>query len=402
MCFAGETDVVRIQGFEARCRRSGLLVARWANAPSYIPRLKSNWNPSRTIMIVPAALTVVTLLLAVATLLPLWKNPHWLVRGLDFPRLLLITAALVLLGALAAMLDRTSPLFFLLSAVTSACMTWQAAWILPYTRLWPVEVPFAPKAELSILASNVLMTNRNSGQLIELIDRHEPDIVVTLESDAWWEQQLAEIETERPYAVKCPLDNLYGMHVYSRWPLLGAETRFLIEDDVPSIHATVQHPNGQYIDMHFLHPAPPSPTENEKSTARDAELVTVARLVARRPGSPVVVTGDLNDVAWSSTTRLFRKISGLLDPRVGRGMFNTYHAKWRMIRWPLDHIFVSAHFGLVSMERLPPMGSDHFPVLTRLAIEKSAAGEQDGLTADQEDRRRAREIKSNFPDSTES
>jgi endonuclease/exonuclease/phosphatase (EEP) superfamily protein YafD len=120
-----------------------------------------------------------------------------------------------------------------------------------------------------------------------------------------------------PYSVKCPLDNLYGIHVFSRLPLAEQEICYLVQKNVPSIHATVELPTGDKVRVHFLHPAPPSPTENTKSAQRDAELLVVARSVTES-NQPVIVTGDLNDVAWSATTRLFRKMSGLLGPRVGR------------------------------------------------------------------------------------
>jgi endonuclease/exonuclease/phosphatase (EEP) superfamily protein YafD len=115
------------------------------------------------------------------------------------------------------------------------------------------------------------------------------------------------------------------------------------------------------VELHCLHPAPPSPTENATSAERDGELLLVAKKLDPQAKS-VVVIGDLNDVSWSATLQLFHKVSGLLDPRIGRGTFSTFHAGFPMLRWPLDHVFCSADFTLGSLERLGYIGSDHFPI----------------------------------------
>ncbi|MCR9277031.1 MAG: endonuclease/exonuclease/phosphatase family protein [Pseudomonadaceae bacterium] len=316
-------------------------------------------------------LSTSVLALVLFTLLPLSRHPHWLVRGLDFPRLqLAVLAGGLLVAVLLGDLATTAKL--LLLATTLACLLWQLAWILPYTRLWRCEVPRVADnhigSRLSILTANVLMPNRNADTLIELVRKHKPSVLVTLESDDWWESKLDSLQDLLPFAVKCPLDNLYGMHVYTSLPILEQHTRFLVEKDVPSMHLRAQLDDGTCVNLHFLHPAPPSPTENPESSERDAELIVVAQSIADNPGEPTIVTGDLNDVAWSSTTRLFRKISGLLDPRIGRGMFNTFHAKIPLLRWPLDHLFHTQDFQLDSIQRLPAFGSDHYALLTRLAI----------------------------------
>ena len=103
------------------------------------------------------------------------------------------------------------------------------------------------------------------------------------------------------------------------------------------------------------------------------------------------MTGDLNDVAWSRTTRLFMKVSGLLDPRRGRGMYNTFHASYPFLRWPLDHVFHSKHFTLIDLHRLEFMGSDHFPIMVELALTPQEGNDQESLEIDEEDIEEAQE-----------
>lgn len=339
-------------------------------------------------------ISALTAVIALITLLPLSRSSRWWIRGLDFPRLQIACAGLLLLAAQFYFLDYSDFPEQLIPVLTAGCMLYQAWWILPYTRPYPNEVKMATAPSddnrIRILSSNVLTSNHNSDGLIALVREHQPDILVTLETDAWWQSRLDVLESDYRYTIKCPLENTYGMHVYSRLPLKDAATQFLIQDDVPSMHAMAVLRSGQEVRMHFLHPAPPSPTENDESTERDAELLVVAKSVAKVSG-PVIVAGDLNDVGWSATTRLFRKISGLLDPRVGRGMFNTFHADYWFVRWPLDHLFHSRHFTLSFMKRLPSYGSDHFPVLVELVYDAASGARQDGLQADADDRAVAEE-----------
>lgn len=335
-----------------------------------------------------------TLLFCLLTFITLWRYEAWWVRGWDFPRLQLGFLIVIVLLAEIALFDLSLIWSWVIIALGFVCIAYQAWWIIPYTRFFPREVKTTVHSErddgIAILASNVLTPNRNSAALVQLVRTYQPDILVTLETDAWWQSQLDVLRDDYPYTIQCPLDNLYGMHVYSKLLLEDAKVQFLVEDDVPSMHALVHLHSGQKVQVHFLHPTPPSPTENDESRERDAELLLVAKSVAET-SLPVIVAGDLNDVAWSATTRLFRKISGLLDPRVGRGMFNSFHAKYPFVRWPLDHLFHSPHFLLIGIQRLPSIGSDHFPILIRLAYVPEQGKTQKGIDADSKEREFAEE-----------
>jgi len=180
--------------------------------------------------------------------------------------------------------------------------------------------------EVSFLIANVEIENRNAESLLQVIEGAHPDLVLTVETDEWWREQLHTLQEIYPYTVEHPRDNAYGMCLYSKYTLVSSTIRFLVEDDVPSIHAKVELAPGTHVWFHGVHPRPPHPGHEPDTTERDAELLLLAREIQDRDAL-TVVGGDLNDVSWSYTTRLFQNISGLLDPRIGRGLYNTFHAR---------------------------------------------------------------------------
>ena len=227
---------------------------------------------------------------------------------------------------------------------------------------------------MRIIASNVKMSNEEYSVLADLVRERDPHIAVFMETNGKWLAELAPLKERMPFSVEQPQENSYGMLLFSRLPLVGPEVRFLVLPEIPSIRTAVALPDGRRFRLHVLHPEPPVPYEG--TLGRDGELILTAREAKADP-LPTLVTGDLNDVAWSRTTRRFQRLSGLLDPRIGRGFFNTFDARFPFLRWPLDHLFHSAHFRLAGLERLPNIGSDHFPMLFRLALaESEAAGDK--------------------------
>ena len=317
---------------------------------------------------------------------------NWWVRVVEFPRIQIMVLGVVAWAAMILFYSEWQIGQWLLFLALSLTLAYQLRMVLPYTQLWKKEVqnatddPKLAEHQIKIMVSNVLTPNEQKQDLVNLVNDKNPDILIALETDKKWERALEQIEPDYPYTVKVPLDNLYGMHLYSKLELIDPEIKYLIIDDIPSIHSQLRLQSGQVIWLYCLHPMPPSPTEADKSTTRDAELLMVGKHIKEHEQT-AILAGDLNDVAWSKTTRRFQRISGLLDPRIGRHFINTFHVKYPFLRWALDHIFHSACFTLVDISRMPSIGSDHFPVMTTLQYEPQEASkqEQNAPTTDAED-----------------
>jgi endonuclease/exonuclease/phosphatase (EEP) superfamily protein YafD len=332
------------------------------------------------------------------SLIPLVRNDNWVFRIFEYPRAQKLLINLIVLIAFFIVADFSvkHDVVFVAALTLNLCYLGYQVW--PYTILARRQMKSNEDVNstadvVSLIISNVYQDNREIGRCADAVLRCNPDIFMAVETDEHWVSELdKQLKHQYPHTVRKALNNTYGIVMYSKFKLIDAEIKFLIEDDVPSIHTRVQLKNGKQFQLYGLHPKPPVPHETARSTERDAEILLVAKEAKHRK-MPVIVAGDLNDVAWSYTTELFMKVSKLLDPRRGRGFYNTFHAKHWFFRWPLDHIFCSEEFELVELRRLPSIGSDHFPMYVKLALTemKSAANRKEALKSDTSDEKFAEE-----------
>lgn len=358
---------------------------------------KNNISMTISNAVTGASLGLMTMLV-IGSLLSLSTHPHWFIRGWDFPRLQIVVISwliLVLYFTCRYLTGDTAvvPLWSLL-IMAVAITGWHGFRILPYTRLLPTQAA-ATSAEqrqshrdddhtLRIVLTNVETENDQYALWMQTMRAVDPDVILAVEIDDEWVAAVTELTDGYPHRIVCPQDNWYGMMLLSRFPFVQQQVRYLIEDDVPSVDVKLQLNNDAVIRLAGVHPRPPEPIRDNDAKARDAELALWAKELADEEG-PVIIGGDLNDVAWSATTRLFLRVSGLLDPRRGRGFYNTFHAGHWFMRFPLDHIFHSTHFTVSQVKRLPFVGSDHFPILIDLRYAPEKAADHDVLDEDDSD-----------------
>lgn len=343
-------------------------------------------------------LLVISGLLVIVSVIPMVQTNLWWVRVWDFPRPQLLVLSVIALVMLV-WLRGFRRYWYVMPIALLGAIALQARYVVIYSPLWPVEmisadgnasvadresdddgtsnagnggdndaasVADAGRAThagscVKIMVSNVYMENRESGALLDLLEQEQPDIAFIVENDEWWSDELRPVSSQYRSVIDQPLDNTYGLLFMTNLAADDIQLRHLTAPTIPSIRADLRLPNGDLFHFFGLHPKPPRPGQD--TDLRDHELAVVAREVRDLQQQTAIVGGDLNDVAWSHTTRLFKRVSEMLDPRQGRGLYASFNAKHPLMRWPLDHLFATSDFTIARMAVLPEVNSDHFPVL---------------------------------------
>lgn len=302
--------------------------------------------------------------LAAATFLPFVHTKWWLVRLMDFPRVLYIVGLVAVGVALLAFLRRfTWTTVVLLSAVLAALVT-NAVILWPYRPSGGTAVASCPaERTLSVMIANVELGNHESAPLLKAVADQKPDLFLAMEIDDWWNAALQPIAADMPQTLEKITGSYYGIRFFSRLPLVDPTIHVFANRDTPSIVTGVTLRTGETVTFIGMHPKPPLP--GQSSLGRDAELYAAGQMLRNR-ASPAILAGDLNAVPWEQAVERMRRIAGIVDPRRGYGYVASWNAKRWWAKWPLDNIFDRGGFGVLSLERLAPFGSDHYPYVVRL------------------------------------
>ncbi|MGB8703553.1 MAG: endonuclease/exonuclease/phosphatase family protein, partial [Gillisia sp.] len=216
-------------------------------------------------------------LLILASLLSLvYDLPYWYSKVLDFPREQYLIAGLALLIIFILLNKNWNRASYFLVLGLLGTIAIQSTRVLPYL-IGKKTVPDAPAHfsednSFSIMIANVLIKNRDSQDFLKVVRKHNPDIVMAMEVNKWWIQQLSPLKKKYSYVVEIPNEAAYGLALYSRFPLKNKEIKYLKHQNVPSLHCDVTLPGGKKFRFHAVHPVAPFPSDKYPDNEGEDEV----------------------------------------------------------------------------------------------------------------------------------
>ena len=217
----------------------------------------------------------------------------------------------------------------------------------------------------TVATVNLLYRNQDRQPVLDWLAAEAPDLVVVQELTPGW---AAELSRTAGYAHRRLLTrrDAYGIGILSRWPLERIQAIDLAADGLPSLAGVVEI-HGRPVAVLGLHAR--WPITPRLLDARDDALRRAARVVRSEP-LPTVVLGDFNLTPFSPAFARFAADSGLRDAMAGAGWSPTWQAGFWPLALRIDHVLVPSSVCVSHAAVGPAVGSDHRPVVVRLALGK--------------------------------
>lgn len=278
---------------------------------------------------------------------PWFPDTYWRFDQLAHLRLHALTAGLVLLG-----LSATTRRWWL-AAVTGVLVLVQGA----VTLAWPQwSFPPAEQKVYRAVAFNLHAHNRSHPQILNWLEKTQPDFIILPEYNAQHRQALNPLLEVYPYQLVGWKWDDFGVALYSRYPVSLLPRKHGGE---PALHARVETPDGP---LYLLGVHPLSPQSESAYRTRNSQFESIARHAAQLPG-PLLVMGDFNCSPWSEHFKKLVSEGGLTNGQTGLFQLPTWPTLLPNLGIPIDHALYKGSIQPILLERGPHLGSDHRPIV---------------------------------------
>ena len=290
-----------------------------------------------------------------------------------FAPLLAAMAVLLGLASLAGLPDlpRTTSLAYAGVALAAGLVL-----VVPeYVRDRPETAPADAPDQITLVQFNAWGgRNRSPERALDWLLETSPDIIVMPEANATLVRGLVR----NGYSRSCyDAQNGYcGVTIFSRGSPLsrGVVARNTRHDAIPLARAVLRAPDGKsytVVGAHFVWPTSPQAQERQRR-----RLESILKDESDR--SRLIVAGDLNSAPWSHARREDDRAWGLQRRTLATFSWPTNQVRALGIGvpaplLPIDHVYAGRAWRTVSITRGPELGSDHYPVIARLALQPASA-----------------------------
>jgi len=216
-------------------------------------------------------------------------------------------------------------------------------------------------AQLRIVVFNLSLRNSNVEDVTRFLAQTRADAAVLLEVGPMWREALDSLRPVYPYQLVHVRDDPFGVALLSAHPCAPCD-EIQQETSPPALLGRLAL-GRDHLWIAGVHAVPPF--NGEWTRERDGYLGGISRRLAVLAG-PRVLAGDFNTTPWAPGYRELLA-TGLHD---GDRALASWPAFLSFPVVPIDHVLVSKELRVVSKRRGLPLGSDHYPIVVELKLDR--------------------------------
>lgn len=212
--------------------------------------------------------------------------------------------------------------------------------------------PRSSNAEIfRIIHINAASAERRYEDVLDMIEKHEPDFITVQECTPDWFYFFGKALTGFPYQHKIELPISFGSVLYSKHAISPLDT--LTVNQIPNLVSQVQFDDGNLLTIvnTYLH----TPEIVKDSLGVNERLDQFSEYITARPEEALLHIGDFNLTYWSGSILEYRLKANLNNSRKGIDLSK--------MNVPYDHVFYTDYLECVNFSNVLLEDKSHIGIV---------------------------------------